>query len=350
MSSIGPQIPAHLRQQLQRPQDNEDDEDEGPQPLGPRIGPTIPGPSKVAVFDEDDEDGSPQPKIKPNIGPLIPPETSKSSKKKGHANEVGPVGPSLPPQIRPSKKESPPPGNKRILGPSFPSYAPTYNPDAYLEDDDDDDDDVGPQPLPAGMQHEQKDAVKEFMEREEKRKKAAEDALKPKAPKRDEWMLVPPTNAGLLANLDPTKLKGRQFSRGTTAPSNSDTSLWTETPAERQQRLADEVSGKKRRVTEAPVEDEDEVIRKRRRKQDEEVIRKGVNEHTRSKRGAALVEQHADTLTKKPTDKEVPVIWDHSRDMGLGGRLMDDDKRDKMLKEAKGLGDRFGSGRSGGFL
>jgi hypothetical protein len=29
---------------------------------------------------------------------------------------------------------------------------------------------------------------------------------------------------------------------------------------------------------------------------------------------------------------------------------MDDDKRKKMLKEAKGLGDRFGSGTSGGFL
>jgi hypothetical protein len=29
---------------------------------------------------------------------------------------------------------------------------------------------------------------------------------------------------------------------------------------------------------------------------------------------------------------------------------MDDDKRNKMLKEAKGLGDRFGSGTSGGFL
>jgi hypothetical protein len=29
---------------------------------------------------------------------------------------------------------------------------------------------------------------------------------------------------------------------------------------------------------------------------------------------------------------------------------MDDDKRNKMLKEAKGLGDRFGSSSSGGFL
>lgn len=173
-------------------------------------------------------------------------------------------------------------------------------------------------------------------------------------------------------DLDPTKLKGRQFSRGTVAPVNSksDMSLWTETPAERQQRLADEVSGKKRRVADAPVEDMDEKARKKRRKEEEEAIRKGVDEHTvsiflilliwysvkstytitqRKKRGAALVDQHADG-SKKPAESEVPGIWDHSRDMGLGGRLMDDDKRNKMLKEAKGLGDRFGSGKGGGFL
>jgi len=132
--------------------------------------------------------------------------------------------------------------------------------------------------------------------------------------------------------------------------SKNDMSLWTETPAERQQRLADEVSGKKRRVADAPVaEDMDEKARKKRRKEEEETIRKGVEEHTRKKRGAALVDQHADG-SKTPAGPEVPGIWDHSRDMGLGGRLMDDDKRNKMLKEAKGLGDRFGSGKGGGFL
>lgn len=171
-------------------------------------------------------------------------------------------------------------------------------------------------------------------------------------------------------DLDTTKLKARQFSRGTASASTSknDSSLWTETPAERQQRLADEVSGKKRRVTDAPVdENEDAKAKKRRRKAEEEFIRHGVEEHTvcfyyitcqinyidfyfqRKQRGAALVDQHA-TVAKKPETTEVPGVWDHSRDMGLGGRLMDDEKRSKMLKEAKGLGDRFGSGKSGGFL
>lgn len=29
---------------------------------------------------------------------------------------------------------------------------------------------------------------------------------------------------------------------------------------------------------------------------------------------------------------------------------MDDEKRNKLVQEAKGLGDRFGAGKSGGFL
>jgi hypothetical protein len=44
------------------------------------------------------------------------------------------------------------------------------------------------------------------------------------------------------------------------------------------------------------------------------------------------------------------VIWDHERDMSLGGWLMDDKQRQKMLWDAKGLGECFGSGSSGGFL
>jgi hypothetical protein len=36
--------------------------------------------------------------------------------------------------------------------------------------------------------------------------------------------------------------------------------------------------------------------------------------------------------------------------MSLGGRLMDDKQRQKLLRDAKGLGDRFGTGKSGGFL
>lgn len=71
----------------------------------------------------------------------------------------------------------------------------------------------------------------------------------------------------------------------------------------------------------------------------------------RKVRGGTLIDQHARTTANKDDkDEEPPVIWDHSRDMALGGRLMDDKTRNKFINEAKGLGDRFGSGKSGGFL
>ena len=45
--------------------------------------------------------------------------------------------------------------------------------------------------------------------------------------------------------LDSTKLKAHQFGHGSGSTRDTDSSLWTETPAERQQRLADEVLGRK---------------------------------------------------------------------------------------------------------
>lgn len=54
----------------------------------------------------------------------------------------------------------------------------------------------------------------------------------------------------------------------------------------------------------------------------------------------------------KDKDKEdgPPVIWDHARDMSMGGRLMDEGQRSKMINDARALDDRFGKGKSGGFL
>ncbi|KAG6909090.1 hypothetical protein DXG01_002071 [Tephrocybe rancida] len=319
MPSIGPALPPRLQSS------------EGPEPTtaGPQIPPGLLK-QQPAEDDEDDED---------DYVPELPPDLAATRS----------AGPSVPAPARSSSNEE-----KRVSGPSMPSYPPIYDPnyqEAYNEDDDDDDD-FGPKPLPSGVQHAQTDAVKEFMEREERRRKEAEEAAKPKAPKRDEWMLVPPSSSDLLGNLDPTKLKARQFSRSTAPVSKKpDNSLWTETPAERQQRLADEVSGKKRRAADTKADEPSDE--KRRRRMDEEIIRKGVEDYTQKLRGPALVAQHeasGKAGAEAAKDAEDRGIWDHSRDMSLGGRLMDDSKRTKLIREAQGLGDRFGSGKSGGFL
>ncbi|KAG6865827.1 hypothetical protein C0991_011446 [Blastosporella zonata] len=317
MPSIGPELPLHLQQRSEEPE---------PAIVGPEIPPAL---LKQQSAEDDDED---------DYVPELPPHLLASRS----------TGPSAPSTSSSRSNEE-----KRVSGPSMPAYPPIYDPkyhSAYHEDDDDDDDDFGPKPLPAGVQHAQSNAVQEFMEREERRRKEAEEAAKPKALKRDEWMLVPPSSSDLLGNLDPTKLKARQFSRSTAPVSKkTDNSLWTETPAERQQRLADEVSGKKRRAVDTKVDDEPSDEKKRRR-MDEEIIRKGVEDYTQKLRGPALVAQHEASGKADTKDKEDLGIWDHSRDMSLGGRLMDDSKRTKLIREAQGLGDRFGAGKSGGFL
>jgi Protein of unknown function (DUF3752) len=82
--------------------------------------------------------------------------------------------------------------------------------------------------------------------------------------------------------LDPTKLnKPRQFSRSTAPPKVVDNTLWTETPAERQQRLADEVMGRKRRVENAdPDQDPDAKEDASKRRKRDAKLQQQVEEYT----------------------------------------------------------------------
>ncbi|KAG6844870.1 hypothetical protein H0H87_002815, partial [Tephrocybe sp. NHM501043] len=139
MPSIGPELPPHLQQQ--GPEEPE------PKNVGPEIPPHLL--NQQTADDEDDED---------DYVPELPPDLVASRS----------TGTSAPPPVSNAEK--------RVAGPSMPAYPPIYNPkyhSAYNEDDDDDDD-FGPKPLPAGVKHAQTDAVQEFMEREERRRKQAE--------------------------------------------------------------------------------------------------------------------------------------------------------------------------------
>lgn len=160
MSSIGPQIPAHLLKQKPTSEDYaESSEDEaGPMPMPERsastsIGPQIPvraAQNAVAQDEDDDED---------DYGPALPPDLKRPG---GPSSTV--AGPS-------GRTPSPSAQSRRVLGPSLPGQ----NRHPY-EDEDDDDDGYGPMPLPAGMQRSDgvSAGVREFMEREERRRKEIE--------------------------------------------------------------------------------------------------------------------------------------------------------------------------------
>ncbi|CCO35146.1 putative protein KIAA1704 OS=Homo sapiens GN=KIAA1704 PE=1 SV=1 [Rhizoctonia solani AG-1 IB] len=306
-------------------QNTEDDEEEEAGPMPPPRSTTPPAPAATTA------------------GPSIPehllkPQVAQQNEEDDEEDDDS-FMPALPPDLAEPSKSAP-----RKIGPTLPSRPPP--------EDSDSDDDYGPMPLPPGVSsNDDNDGVREFMERERRRQENIEEAKKPKVLKRDEWMLAPPTSSDLFSSLDPTKLKSRQFSRSTTDKKSAASNLWTETPAERQQRLADEVSGKRKRAEDAAAEGvsaivDDEDMAKR-RKRDRE-LKEQIEAHNKSSRGKSLVELHAPAV--KDPNEAPPGIWDHSRDMGLTGRLMDDSSRQKMLKDAKGLGDRFGHSRSGGFL
>jgi len=323
---IGPDIPAYLAQLKSTTPEEEDAPEAGPS-VGPSVGPVIP----AHLLSTSTTSSTPQPEEE--------------------EEEEDDYVPALPPDLLAARSASAP--IAKLQGPALPPHLARRR----EEESEDDDDDYGPKPLPAGFVVEEKSAVKQFMEREERRRKLLEEASKPKTLQRDEWMLVPPSSSDLLSTIDPTKLnKPRQFAR-TAAPARAvDTSLWTETPAERQQRLADEIAGKRRRAEDQEVDvaergkDGDEVQERERKRRRDEEIRAGVDEHTRKNRGAALVQQHKSKDQDQDPAEGPPALWDHTRDMGLGGRLMDDKSREKMIKDARGLGDRFGTGKSGGFL
>jgi cytochrome c1 len=155
MSSIGPKIPTHLlAASLSTSLPLSGDErrhvtESSSAPIGPVLPPDpqaqpsafIVQASPVEEEDEDEDD----------YAPMLPPDLAA-------LRDGGAVPNSAP---------------KRAVGPAMP---PTYV-QHFDEDgggDDDDDDDVGPRPLPAGLNMQKKDAVAEFMEREERRRKAVE--------------------------------------------------------------------------------------------------------------------------------------------------------------------------------
>ena len=163
----------------------------------------------------------------------------------------------------------------------------------------------------------------------------------PKKPQREEWMLLPPTS-GLLASMtDPLRKRPSTFSRNN-QDVDPDSTVWTETPQEKLQRLADEQAGIKRKKGGKAEEDSEDRARKRIR---DDEIRRGVEKHNASvtmlkvfakradgqkdTRGKTLLEQHAERDKK---GEEPKAIWDHARDMGVTGRLLSEQERGEKIR------------------
>lgn len=93
---------------------------------------------------------------------------------------------------------------------------------------------------------------------------------------------------------DPLKMKARQFSASSVGSRSAPSNLWTETPQERMQRIADEVNGVKRRAVNATEEDKEDKRVAKRRKRAEEEVRAAVDNYNVRLLCSSSLDLHAD--------------------------------------------------------
>ncbi|KAI9141899.1 hypothetical protein BKA69DRAFT_1071840 [Paraphysoderma sedebokerense] len=368
MSGIGPQLPPHL----QKRSSSSEAEASPPSQIGPQV------PSK---------------KQPSQIGPTLPPHLQKkksvqtndesdSSISEGKSESV-PLGPQLPPHLSSKSQSSShdqndnseqPKSKKRVLGPSLPSSS-ELRPSYYVETQAiDDDDDFGPKPLPKEIDPEEYELAMKLKEIEDRNRKMREEmeevgmmfhgfntnhlaiidrigahcefiqANRPKKVERGEWMLVPPDPSSGIPMAGPASLKSRSFA-SRAKPTEIDKS-WTETPAEKRERLQQKAldsssSKKKRPRSPSPPRSDRDVL-----------LAASVQQHNESHRAQSLLtmyESSSDHMQRRLEQHDDPTKrgWDRDKDMA-GGKRMDVKQRQDVIKKAgTGLGGRFGGG---GFL
>lgn len=388
MSSIGPQLPPHLAKRKRSPDDESpisppskatrlpnnnqdeialgesDSEDDGYGPSAPQtaaaIGPTMPSSAAVPA--------------RPSIGPALPPSAAAATA----SDSDDSAGPAPPP---PTAAAAPPPSppKRAIRGPApppaslaeRPNSPPSPSPSSSSSEDE-----YGPALPGAGP-------TSSHQIHPTMRPNAATDP-EPDVPRRDDWMLAPPSAEPGYRERDPTKLRSRKFASGATAttrPRDGNggiSSIWTETPEEKARRLADAVLGRGGAGAGAGSERSQQQqqqsssgggaagvsgIRNRRggggsgdggSHRDEK-----IRAFTEQTRGKSLYEEHQSARkagkssaggarkgggeADEEDDDPSKRAFDREKDMGLGMKI-DASKRKELLNRAADFGGRFSKG------
>ena len=356
MVSVGPQLPPHLSK---RKRDDDEPSNSPPRKVqaatppekrvvGPAL-PTTANPDELDIEASSEDDYGPSiPSGKPShtapttkvAGPTLPPSTAGPNPNPdevdiGESSEDD-YGPSIP-----KSTTNPPP--KRVLGPAPPPASLSELPSHPANDSSSDDDDYGPALPPAPGSHEEKLYLQNLaLERE----REALSSNEPKKPKRDEWMLLPPS-ADSTSRADPTKLKSRKFAsgKGSRAPVEKGggiSALWTETPDEKRKRLEDEILGRSE-VTLNSSNKPKNGRKKEGESAEDRATAKRIAEYNAKNRGESLMEKRKREGGQKEEDDDPSKrAFDREKDMALGG-LGRAEKRD-IVRKAGEFGERFSKG------
>ncbi|KAI0186144.1 hypothetical protein EV127DRAFT_371708 [Xylaria flabelliformis] len=370
MASIGPTLPPHLAKRKRTP-DDEDSTDSPPTKIC--ASETAQTNKDEIELESDSGDGygpsAPRSTTRRSIGPSLPPSIGPTAPP---APSIGPtrsIGPTLPStntdeialdsddDVGPAPPAPPEP--KRTHGPAPPPAALSERPSAPADSESDSDDDYGPA-LPSSTSHQQRQA---------RALEAAEaEAATNKAPKRDDWMLAPPTAGGYRA-ADPTKLKARRFNSGPRANASGGggggggeiSSIWTETPEEKRKRLENAVLGRDTGAGPGPTSKSARSSKPATKEDAEQAAR--IQNFTEATRGRSLYEEHQEARAQgsaaggssrstggkkswvdEEDDDPSKRAFDKEKDMKLGGRIGASQRRE-LLNKAADFGGRFAKGK-----
>lgn len=399
MATIGPELPPHLQKRKRTPEDDAD-------PVSPPAKASRRhNEDEIPLDDDSDDDFGPSVSqtavnhdsinTRSTVGPSLPPGASSSSL----TSEKRSIGPSRPPTIRgdnneiqldddeseddddseddatgpaPPPRAGPQPPPKRVLGPAPPpadlSERPPTNPDPASSDSDSDD--WGPA-LPGATGSSRPGAASHPT-----RPSTTAQPAAPAAPKRDDWMLAPPTSSGYRAP-DPTKLKARKFASGPRAATEAKpagvSSIWTETPEEKARRLANAVLGREDPANAGGAAARPAQATGSGRDRDSKAgagDEARIKSYTEQTRGRSLVEEHqaaraagkaaaaskADggnnrwggraggSGVEDEEDDPSKRAFDWEKDMKVGGRISNS-QRKELLNRAANFSGRFQSGK-----
>lgn len=284
------------------------------------------------------------------MGPTLPAANDNEIPLDGDSDSDSDSGPAPPPAHKPTPSQPIGPSAepaRRILGPAPPPGPISERPPGSPNDDSDDsDDDYGPA-LPTSNAH--------MARQSQAREAAALEAANPKAPVRDDWMLAPPT-AGSARAADPTKIKARKFNSGPRGGGGGGdagggaageiSSIWTETPEQKRQRLENAVLGRTGGSTaqSGPGGSNIKMSKEEQAKADE------IRANLEAARGPSLYAAHQQREGGKggriEAEEDDPSKrgFDWEKDMRSGSKI-GSAQRKELMNKAADFGGRFSKGK-----
>eukprot|EP01103_Thecamoeba_quadrilineata_P001612 TRINITY_DN11458_c0_g1_i1.p1 TRINITY_DN11458_c0_g1~~TRINITY_DN11458_c0_g1_i1.p1 ORF type:complete len:320 (+),score=108.27 TRINITY_DN11458_c0_g1_i1:62-1021(+) len=248
-----------------------------------------------------------------DFGPQLPPSVNAN-----HIDTPESYGPQIPAPVVELQKEEE--KKKIIYGPSFDLLVPLEPTEETPGDF------VGPAPPSPSSSLIQDDSSDEEdifgLRKKPKLSDSKKDAYKNP---REEWMTaVPESNP--LGFLGP-----RKFSKkGNFTLDRGDTSVWTDTPAEKLEKLKN------------PKVKDDKVALEQSRKITESL--KYMKDYENNHRSKSLIEHHIDESKKRKKEKGVDEMWrPFDRERDLQWNPVNPKKRTELLKQSRQLNNRFGS-------